>query len=190
VWSEFQSHPGSRFRMIALNALQKHLLVTPDFTRHASVRTHAQRCLVALVQEVSSALLLCIHSGDRVDESAIGVQAVLHLFHALDSSSPRTTRGTCAHPLTARSLARGWRIRDADSLLARLSASLTRLFSHSSIVRGLQTSVMSMCAAQQHAAMAEIAAVAAKQHVPVKIDDSGKTKTSKKRTPVSMRGRR
>jgi hypothetical protein len=58
VWNDFHSHGSSRFRLLALNALHRYILVPPHTALSHNTLQYQQRAIMTLLAELTPTLML------------------------------------------------------------------------------------------------------------------------------------
>jgi hypothetical protein len=163
TWRQFATHGAPRFRCMALGALLRHVLVSPDLSLPLTVQAHEARVLTVLLAQVCPVVGAAARSSDSsVEESTLALQCLLSLFHA----HPSANEGLMALvlPLAVDHLSRAPEF--AASILALATQQAPLFKSHVALLpldyrTRLQRAVMSLSAEQQAAAVAQAQAQAA-----------------------------
>lgn len=66
VWGQFHAHAGSRFRLLALSALHRHVIVAADLSLPAPTVALMQRALLALLNQIAPTLAVSVPVDMRI----------------------------------------------------------------------------------------------------------------------------
>jgi len=191
VWMEFMRHPSDRFRIIAMRALHKHVLVTPPNHMHPTKTLVRNKAIMALLQQITATLMSTVHGDSTAEERANGVQCLTSIFHALPDSYPPAP--------TIKERLMSILLPLLVDTLAVLPESVTFIFvlatQHATLFKAnvsllpldyrarLQSAVMSMSAEQQQAALAHTQSATNNDHAQTGTAAStDKTSSSKSKT--------